>query len=112
MTTNKIVQMIKYIKAEDFVSINLKKIENKNTPLNISGKDINLFKDRLRHHGVMCDLGIKELQTISYKYPDNIKVTHTSIQIIGTESFVRHFKLRRKELRKTRLKNIIDLLEE
>lgn len=82
--------------GEDFIVINIDEVENKGE-VRIQNARINHFRDNLRENGVIYDLGIREFETLRFRYPGNICIETQSIKITRTESFVQVFERRKIE---------------
>lgn len=74
----------------------------------IQNSRINRFRNDLRQHGVMSDLGLREFETLKFRYPRNIMLESQSITISATDSFLSVFERRRPELGK-RLKPVTSI---
>lgn len=93
-----------HFQGEDLIVININEVKTHGC-VKIQNARINRFRNDLRQHGVLFDLGLHEFETLSFRYPGNIKIESQSITIMKTESFVRVFERRIPELG-TRLKAV------
>ena len=93
-----------HFQGEDLIVININEVKTHGC-VRIQNARINRFRNDLRMHGVLFDLGLHEFETLRFRYPGNIKIESQSITIIKTESFVRVFERRIPELG-TRLKAV------
>lgn len=91
-----------HFQGEDLIVINIHDLKI-HGQVEIQNARINRFRNGLRQHGVMSDLGFREFETLKYRYPANIKIESRSITITSSDSFVRTFERRVPEL-DTRLK--------
>lgn len=96
-------------KGEDFIVINIDEVENKGL-VQIQNARINRFRDSLRKKGVIYDLGVREFETLHFRYPGNITIESQSIKIEKTDSFVQVFE-RRKIERGSQLTSITAIWE-
>lgn len=92
-----------YFQGEDLIVINIEEVKSHGRVV-IQNAHINRFRNSLRQHGVMYDLGLSEFETLRFRYPANISIESHTVTIVGTDSFVRVFERRTTELG-TRLKS-------
>lgn len=99
-----------HFQGEDLIVININEVKASGRVV-IKNARINRFRNNLRQHGVLSDLGLREFETLHFRYPNNIKIESHSITIEKTDSFVRVFERRIPELG-TRLKPITVIWKE
>lgn len=98
-----------HFQGEDLIVINIDEVKTTGRVV-IQNARINRFRNDLRQHGVLSDLGLREFETLRFRYPRNIKIESHSITIENTDSFVRVFERRIPELG-TRLKSVTIIWE-
>lgn len=99
-----------HFQGEDLIVINIDEVRTHGRVV-IQNKRINRFRNDLRQHGVMYDLGLREFETLKFRYPRNITIESHSITIVGSDAFLRVFERRRPELG-TRLKSVTMIWKE
>ena len=82
-------------KGEDLVMLLLPELESHQEAKITFGR-LNNLREKLREQGAIYDLGMRELESLRYNYPENIAIEHTEVRIIRTKSFVNFFEMRVK----------------
>lgn len=82
-------------KGEDLVMMLLAESECLEQ-VEITFRRLNSLREKLREHGISHDLGIRELESLNYVYPDNITINQINLTIIKSATFVEYFKMRAK----------------
>ncbi len=90
--------------GEDLIVINIDEVKARGKVV-IQNARLNRFRNDLRQHGFMYDLGQREFETLMFRYPGNITIESQSITIAGSDAFLRVFERRRLELG-TRLNSV------
>jgi len=93
-----------HFQGEDLIVINIEEVRTQGKVV-IQNTRINRFRNDLRQHNIMFDLGQREFETLKFRYPGNITIDSKSITIAGSDSFLSVFERRRPELG-TRLKSV------
>lgn len=86
-----IFSMILRFNVEDLVSIVIEETKMIEQPVAIKYKKINELRDELRKKGITSDLGVREIESISNVFPDNIQVESSVVKVIKTRTFVSRF---------------------
>ena len=63
-----------HFQGEDLIVMNIAEIKNSNRVV-IDNTRINHFRDGLRQHGILFDLGLREFETLQFRYPWKIRAT-------------------------------------
>lgn len=82
--------------GEDFIVINIDDVK-KNGCVKVENARINRFRDKLRKKGIIYDLGVREFETLHFRYPSNISIGNQSIDIFKSDPFVQVFERRKDE---------------
>lgn len=94
-------------KGEDLLMLMLPDLKE-HWETEITYSRLNVLREKLRKKGASCDLGLRELETLSYDYPDNIRIEHSEVKIVGSKTFVEFFEMRVKSYNK----EIYDIYQE
>lgn len=62
--------------------------ENHSSPITISAKSINRFKDQMRVMNIQAELRIYDFEEVQSIYPHHIKVSSTQIEIHSSQKFM------------------------
>ena len=82
--------------GEDLIVINIEEVKQYGR-VEIENTRINRFRNQLRQKGYSYDLGMREFETLRYRYPSNICIEPKSVTIQKTDHFVNIFERRKSE---------------
>lgn len=82
-------------KGEDFLMLLLPELKEHHEA-DITFRRLNGLREKLREKGATYDLGLRELESLSYDYPENIAIEHTEIKVKMSKSFMEFFELKIK----------------
>lgn len=91
--------MLLRFQVEDLVSFVIKRANASNGKhITINYKEINSLHDKLRKKGIISDLGLREMRTMNYRYPNSIKLEECGLTIIKNNEFVEQIQYRVSEI--------------